>query len=153
MFLDILLHLHPELSSVILCFSIIDTQLQAMKETRITTNLLISLVLLLPFWNYVLNFMSWSCSILPFKSHSSFVTVQTVKDVWRICGTPGVSVWAQMSPPTSPTRTSSMRRRQSHVCFDTTALDTIIEPLVRCTQHFMGCFMNSHQNFISSRYR
>ena len=49
MFLDILLHLHPELSSVILCFSIIDTQLQAMKETRITTNLLISLVLL--FWN------------------------------------------------------------------------------------------------------
>ena len=58
MFLDILLHLHPELSSVILCFSIIDTQLQAMKETRITTNLLISLVLLLPFCNYVLNFMS-----------------------------------------------------------------------------------------------
>ena len=58
MFLDILLHLHPELSTVILCFSIIDTQLQAMKETRITTNLLISLVLLLPFCNYVLNFMS-----------------------------------------------------------------------------------------------
>ena len=34
MFLDILLHWHPELSSVILCFSIIDTQLQIASHER-----------------------------------------------------------------------------------------------------------------------
>ena len=75
MSLDILLHLHPELSSVILCFPIIETQLQAMKETRITRNLLI-------LWaevNYLKSLSSFCNS-----SHSEGC-VEDLRNPWCFC--------------------------------------------------------------------
>ena len=89
MSLDILLHLHPELSSVILCFPIIETQLQAMKETSITRNLLISLVL---FYHFATVFLILWAEVNYLKSLSSFCNsshsegcVEDLRNPWCFC--------------------------------------------------------------------